>query len=1088
MIINSITSSVHCAVLIIAVSVCIVAIVLITVPASTKASPFSPLSIEAKALLDSCWWGNFVSTNHCELMGVTCNEVGSVTRIDFFSSHSLPEKLENMNWASLRNLEYLNLNNCFSTGSRSIPDEIGTLSKLMYLDLSYNYYLQGLLPLTLGNLTQLVHLNISNTEITDTIPSSIGQLTNLIFMCLSSNRLSGTIPPDIGKLSNLVEMYISNNILSGPIPPEIGHLMQLAHLDLSHHFFIGKIPSSTSQLINLNFLDMSANQINDNIPPELGQFPSKIQYLDLSKNLHSEPIPKELQQLCYLEYLILGRNNLNGAIPVGLAYLPWLKQLHLSHNNLSGKVSYCLCNLIVHDFSYNLLAHQISDIIKATNNFHIKYCIGIGIYGSVYKARLPSGKVVALKKLHRLEAEEPTFNKSFGNEVQMLTNIQHQIMVKLYGFCLHNRCMFLVYEYMERGNLFRALRIDAQAIELGWTQGVNIIKAISHALSYLHHDCTPPIVHRDISSNNILLNSELEACVSDFGIARLLYPDSSNQTVIAGTYGYIALGTRGLCMVMTIITAPALPKSSSVSPSFSSSMEAKALLDYCCWGNISSRYHCEFTTITCNEAGSVFRIDLYHDQFLGKKLDNLNWSSLPNLQRLVFRHYWIRFVKPFWLWQEETSPMLEANILLNSEFTAFVSDFGTARMNTMVATEKCDVYSFGMVALETIMGRHPKELLSLLASTSAQNIMLNDVLPVDLLVAGNVVLVAALAFAYLHSEPRSRPTMVHVSQKLVPHSSKRPLATLLHSISLYIIKATNDFDIKYCIGTGGYGSVYRAQLPNGKIVALKKLHRFEAEEPAFDKSFRNEVQMLTNIRHRNIVKLYGFCLHNKCMFLVYEYMERGSLFYALRTDVEAIELGWTRRVNIIKTIAHALSYLHHDCTPPIVHRDISRNNILLNSELETFVSDFGTARLLYPDASNQTVIAGTYGYIAPELAYTMVVTEKCDAYSFGVVALETIMGRHPGELLSSLASRSAPNIMLTDVLDPRLPPPTNPVVVGNIVLVAMMAFACVRSEPRSRPTMQCVSQEFLSRMKTSVTPLHAISLLQLWNRELSFIQ
>ncbi|XP_028112812.1 MDIS1-interacting receptor like kinase 2-like [Camellia sinensis] len=291
-----------------------------------------------------------------------------------------------------------------------------------------------------------------------------------------------------------------------------------------------------------------------------------------------------------------------------------------------------------------------------------------------------------------------------------------------------------------------------------------------------------------------------------------------------------------------------------------------------------------------------------------------------------------------------------------------------------------------------------------------------------------------------------------------------------------IIKATNDFDIKYCIGTGGYGSVYRAQLPNGKIVTLKKLHRFKAEEPAFDKSFRNEVQMLTNIRHQNIVNLYGFCLHNKCMFLVYEYMERGSLFYALRTDVEAIELGWTRRVNIIKTIAHALSYLHHDCTPPIVHRDISRNNILLNSELETFVSDFGTARLLYPDASNQTVIAGTYRYIVPKLTYTMVVTEKCNAYSFGVVALETIMGRHPGELLSSLASRSAPNIMLTDVLDPRLLPPTNPVVVGNIVLFAMMAFACVHSESRSCPTMQCVSQEFLSRMKTSITALHAISL------------
>ncbi|GMP49950.1 hypothetical protein CsSME_00016756 [Camellia sinensis var. sinensis] len=301
-----------------------------------------------------------------------------------------------------------------------------------------------------------------------------------------------------------------------------------------------------------------------------------------------------------------------------------------------------------------------------------------------------------------------------------------------------------------------------------------------------------------------------------------------------------------------------------------------------------------------------------------------------------------------------------------------------------------------------------------------------------------------------------------------------------------IVKATDDFDIRHCIGTGGYGSVYRAQLPSGKVIALKKLHHLEAEEPAFDKSFRNEVQMLTNVRHRNIIKLYGFCLHNRCMFLVYEYMERGSLFCFLRADADAVELGWTLRVNIVKAIAYALSYLHHDCTPPIVHRDISSNNILLNSKLEAFVSDFGTARLLHLDSSNQTVIAGTYGYIAPEFAYTMVVTEKCDVYSFGVVALETIMGRHPGELLSSLESPSTRNIMLADVLDLRLPLPTNPMVVGNIVLVVRMAIACLHSKPRSRPTMLRVSQEFQSCRKTFATPLCAISLLQLWNAEMDF--
>ncbi|KAM7519182.1 hypothetical protein LguiB_018144 [Lonicera macranthoides] len=296
-----------------------------------------------------------------------------------------------------------------------------------------------------------------------------------------------------------------------------------------------------------------------------------------------------------------------------------------------------------------------------------------------------------------------------------------------------------------------------------------------------------------------------------------------------------------------------------------------------------------------------------------------------------------------------------------------------------------------------------------------------------------------------------------------------------------IIASTNDFDIKYCIGTGSYGSVYRAQLPNSQVVALKKLHRFEAENPAFDKSFKNEVQVLSNIRHRNIVKLYGFCLHNRCMFLVYEYMERGSLSCALGDDVVAVELDWTKRVNIVKGIAHALSYMHHDCTPPIVHRDISSKNVLLNSKLDAFVADFGAARLLSPNSSNQTIPAGTYGYIAPELAFTLAVTEKCDVYSFGVVALEIIMGRHPGDLLSSLVSPDIQNPMVNDVMDPRLSRPTDKLVEWDIVMVLRLAFSCLCSNPISRPTMESVSKEFLVPRTPLPRPLHLISLLELRN-------
>nr|POE66945.1 lrr receptor-like serine/threonine-protein kinase gso1 [Quercus suber] len=140
---------------------------------------------------------------------------------------------------------------------------------------------------------------------------------------------------------------------------------------------------------------------------------------------------------------------------------------------------------------------------------------------------------------------------------------------------------------------------------------------------------------------------------------------------------------------------------------------------------------------------------------------------------------------------------------------------------------------------------------------------------------------------------------------------------------------------------------------------------------------------------------------------------------------------------------------------------LSRRKVIRNNQNEYF----GIARPLNPDSSNLTTLAGTYGYIAPELAYTMVVNEKCDVYSFGVVVLETIMGRHPGELISSLASSSARHIMLKDVLDPRLSPHINQTIAQNVVLVVTLALACLRSNPKSRPTMKHVSQEILTKIR-----------------------
>ncbi|CAN4076059.1 unnamed protein product [Withania somnifera] len=148
--------------------------------------------------------------------------------------------------------------------------------------------------------------------------------------------------------------------------------------------------------------------------------------------------------------------------------------------------------------------------------------------------------------------------------------------------------------------------------------------------------------------------------------------------------------------------------------------------------------------------------------------------------------------------------------------------------------------------------------------------------------------------------------------------------------------------------------------------------------------------------------------------------------------------------------------MHHDWSPPIVHRDITSSNVLLDSEYEARVSDFSIAKILQPDSSNCTALAGTYGYIAPELAYTMKVMEMCDVYSFGVLALEVIKGKHLGEHLTLLANSSTRDVQLSDLLDERLPHPEDDVK-ELLAFIIKLASLCLLENPKARPTMHFIS-------------------------------
>ncbi|KAK8583106.1 hypothetical protein V6N13_021821 [Hibiscus sabdariffa] len=219
--------------------------------------------------------------------------------------------------------------------------------------------------------------------------------------------------------------------------------------------------------------------------------------------------------------------------------------------------------------------------------------------------------------------------------------------------------------------------------------------------------------------------------------------------------------------------------------------------------------------------------------------------------------------------------------------------------------------------------------------------------------------------------------------------------------------ATNNF--KEVIGRGGFGSVYLGKLSDGKLVAVKV--RFDRTQLGAD-SFINEVHLLSKIRHQNLVCLEGFCYESKQQILVYEYLPGGSLADHLHgSNSQKISLSWVRRLKIAVDAAKGLDYLHNGSDPRIIHRDVKCSNILLDSQMNAKVCDFGLSKQVTRDDATHvtTVVKGTAGYLDPEYYSTKQLTEKSDIYSFGVVLLELICGREP---LSHSGSPDSFNIVL----------------------------------------------------------------------------
>ncbi|KAK4285729.1 hypothetical protein QN277_002385 [Acacia crassicarpa] len=218
----------------------------------------------------------------------------------------------------------------------------------------------------------------------------------------------------------------------------------------------------------------------------------------------------------------------------------------------------------------------------------------------------------------------------------------------------------------------------------------------------------------------------------------------------------------------------------------------------------------------------------------------------------------------------------------------------------------------------------------------------------------------------------------------------------IHNVILYTYKelsiATEDFSPANKVGEGGFGSVYKGKLKDGKIAAVKVL---AAESSQGVNEFLTEIKVISEIEHENLVKLYGCCVEGNHRILVYNYLENNSLAQTLLGGrCSNIFFDWQTRARICIGIARGFAFLHEEVKPHIVHRDIKASNILLDKDLTPKISDFGLAKLIPANMTHvSTRVAGTIGYLAPEYAVRGQVNRKADIYSFGVLLLEIVSGK-----------------------------------------------------------------------------------------------
>ncbi|KAK7400199.1 hypothetical protein VNO78_11399 [Psophocarpus tetragonolobus] len=876
-----------------------------------------------------------------------------------------------------------------------------------------------------NNTCHVVRIMFKRLNLPGMLPPQLVKLPYLRVVDFALNYLHGTIPKEWGS-TNLVTISLFVNGLSGEIPKELGNITTLTYLNLEGNQFSGVVPHELGSLSNLRTLILSSNKLSGNLPVTFAKLQNLIDFR-LSDNSFNGKIPSFIQNWKLLQRLEMHASGLEGPIPSNISLLSNLNQ-----------------------FSWGpFLYRKISDINGPSQDFPIlSNMTGMTILilrNCQITGVLPS----YFWRMKFLKMFDVSFNKLVG-EIPVAEHAGYL------GF------LFLTHNMLS-GNVPDSVLMQGSSVDLSYNnftwqgpeqpacredlnlnlnlfrgffgtklQGIHPCLKISNCPAYsrcLHVNCGGKDVEvKEKNDENILYVGDGDVLGS---VAAKYFIDYENHWGFSCTGDFMDDGDQLNSRYVRSLRSSNLPElyeTARVTPI------SLTYFHYCLEnGKYTVKLHfAEIQFTNDNTYGSLGKrlFDIYVQETLFWKDFNIEDQTHAAQKPLIL-------------------PIYNVNVAHNIlEIRFYWAGKGTRR------TPFSGVYGPLISAFSIVSDSKPCS-----DQTSTRHKIIVGV------GFGLTALCLAIIIVGIFRWKGCFKGIIRKTKGTERQDSPSGTFTLKQ-----ITDATEDFSPANKIGEGGFGPVYKGQLSDGTLVAVKQL---SSKSRQGNREFLNEIGLISCLQHPNLVKLHGFCIEGDQLILVYEYMENNSLARALFSSKDQLKLDWPTRLRICIGIAKGLVFLHEESRLKIVHRDIKATNVLLDGNLNPKISDFGLARLDEEEKTHITTrAAGTIGYMAPEYALWGHLSYKVDVYSYGVVVLEVVSGKSnknfmPSDNRACLVDESCQlkrTENLIELVDEKLGLEINQT---EAIILMEVALLCTSVSPSLRPTMSEVVNMLEGRMSIS---------------------